>query len=63
MKQKTFFQVMGYLFVFWLGTKMVILTDKAELSTYDWLSLAINMFFTIYFVSNSHSKSNNKQIL
>ena len=49
MKQKTFFQVMGYLFVFWLGTKMVILTDKAELST--------------YFVRNSHSKSNNKQIL
>ena len=63
MKQKTFFQVMAYLFVFCLGAKTVILTDKAELSTYDWLSLAINMFFTIYFVWNSHSKSNNKQIL
>ena len=54
---------MAYLFVFWLGAKMVILTDKAELSTYDWLSLAINMFFTIYFVWNSHFKFNNKQIL
>jgi len=54
---------MAYLFVFCLGAKTVILTDKAELSTYDWLSLAINMFFTIYFVWNSHSKFNNKQIL
>ena len=63
MKQKIFFQVMAYLFVFWLGAKMVILTDKAQLSTYDWLSLAINMFFTIYFVWNSHFKFNNKQIL
>ena len=63
MKQKTFFQVLAYVFVFWLGAKMVILTDRAELSTYDWLSLVINLFFTIYFVWISLCVSNNKQIL
>jgi predicted tellurium resistance membrane protein TerC len=63
MKQKIFIQVLAYVFVFWLGAKMVILTDRAELSTYDWLSLIINLFFTIYFVWNSHSETNNKQIL
>jgi len=63
MKQKTFFQVLAYLFVFSLGAKMVILSDKAELSTNDWLSLIINLSCTIYFVWNSHSETNNKQIL
>lgn len=56
-------QVLAYLFVFWLGAKMVILTDKVELTTYDWVSLAINIFFTAYFVWYSHNQTNNKQIL
>ena len=56
-------QVLAYLFVFWLGAKMVILTDKQELTHYDWVSLAINVFFTAYFVYHAQKDTNTKQIL
>jgi hypothetical protein len=62
-KLKMFEHVLAYLFVFWLGAKMVILTNKQELTTYDWVSLAINIFFTAYFVWNANNPSNNKQVL
>ena len=42
---------------------MVILTNKMELSTYDWVSLGINIFFVGFFIWNANSNSNNKQIL
>jgi len=55
-------QLLAYLFVFWLGAKMVILQVKPELSLYDWVSLTINIVFTAYFVYQAQNK-NSKQIL
>jgi hypothetical protein len=60
---KVYTSVMAYLSTFWLGAKMVILTNKMELSTYDWVSLGINIFFVGFFIWNANSNSNNKQIL
>jgi hypothetical protein len=62
-KVKIMEQVLAYLFVFWLGAKMVILSNKQELTTYDWVSLTINVFFTAYFVYQSQKTTNNQQIL
>jgi hypothetical protein len=56
-------QVLAYLFVFWLGAKMVILSDKAELTTYDWVSLGINIFFTGYFVHHATKQQDGPQVL
>jgi hypothetical protein len=42
---------------------MVILSNEQELTTYDWVSLAINVFFTAYFVYQSQKTTNNQQIL
>ncbi len=57
------YQVLAYLFTFWLGAKMVILTNLNTLSTYDWVSLFINIFFTAYFVQQATKQDNNPQIL
>jgi hypothetical protein len=62
MTRKMITQVLAYLFVFWLGAKMVILTDKSDLTTYDWVSLAINTFITAYFVWHAQNESNTKQV-
>lgn len=53
-------QVLAYLFVFWLGAKMVILTNKSELTTYDWVSLGINTFFTAYFMWYAQNETKSK---
>ncbi len=63
MTQKMIYQVLAYLFTFWLGAKMVILTNLNTLSTYDWVSLFINIFFTAYFVQQATKQDNNPQIL
>ena len=62
MTQKMIYQVLAYLFTFWLGAKMVILSNMETLSTYDWVSLCINIFFTAYFVHNATNQNNNPQI-
>jgi hypothetical protein len=62
-KVKIMEQVLAYLFVFWLGAKMVILTNKTELTHYDWVSLAINIIFTAYFVYQAQKDDSYKQIL
>jgi hypothetical protein len=56
-------QVLAYLFVFWLGAKMVILTNRTELTHYDWVSLALNIIFTAYFVYRAQKDDSYKQIL
>lgn len=63
MTQKMIYQVLAYLFTFWLGAKMVILTNLNTLSTYDWVKLGIDIFFTAYFVHNATKQNNNPQIL
>jgi len=57
------YQVLAYLFTFWLGAKMVILSNLDTLSTYDGVSLFINIFFTAYFVQQATKQDNNPQIL
>ena len=63
MTQKMIYQVLAYLFTFWLGAKMVILTNLNTLSTYDWVKLGIDIFFTAYIVHNATKQNNNPQIL
>ena len=63
MTQKMIYQVLAYLFTFWLGAKMVILTNLNTLSTYDWVKLGTDIFFTAYFVHNATKQNNNPQIL
>ena len=63
MTQKMIYQVLAYLFTFWLGAKMVILSNLEILSTYDWVSLGMNVFFTAYFVHQATKQDNNPQIL
>ena len=62
-KLKIIEHVLAYLFVFWLGAKMVIFTYKQELTTYDWVSLGINIFFTAFFMYQAQKNINNQQIL
>ncbi len=63
MTRKMIYQVLAYLFTFWLGAKMVILSNLDTLSTYDGVSLFINIFFTAYFVQQATKQDNNPQIL
>ena len=63
MARKKTAQVLSYLFAFWLGAKMVILTNLDTLSTYDWISLGINILFTAYFIIEATKQNNNSQIL
>lgn len=62
-KTKMAYQVLAYLSTFWLGAKMVILSNLDTLSTYDWVSLFINVFFTAYFVQVATKQDDNTQIL
>jgi hypothetical protein len=50
--------VMSYIFVLGLGVKMAILSDKQELTLYDWVSLAINIWFVGFFIYQSHNSKN-----
>jgi hypothetical protein len=63
MSRKKITQVLSYLFTFWLGAKMVILTNIDTLSTYDWVSLGINILFMAYFILEATKQDNNPKIL
>lgn len=63
MTQKMIYQVLAYLFTFWLWAKMVILWNLNTLSTTDWVRLGVDIFFTAYFVHHATKQNNNPQIL
>jgi hypothetical protein len=54
MTRKIFSQVLAYLFTFWLGAKMVILSNLDILSIYDWISLGLTILFTAHFVNEAN---------
>jgi hypothetical protein len=63
MTQKMIYQVLAYLFTFWLGAMMVILSNLDTISTFDWVEIGLDIFFTAYFVYQATKQYNNPQIL
>jgi hypothetical protein len=63
MTQKMIYQVLAYLFTFWLGARMVILSNLDTISTFDWVEIGLDIFFTAYFVHQATKQYNNPQIL